>query len=60
MDTAFCIEAPEEAIATYGPAEYFNTDQASQLTSKSFVNILKKHSIKRGRAGLSRPQEPFI
>ena len=30
MDTAFCTEAVEEAIAKYGKPEIFNTDQGSQ------------------------------
>ena len=33
MDTAFCLEALEEAFARYGQPEIFNTDQASQFTS---------------------------
>ena len=31
MDTAFCVEALEEAIARHGSPEIFNTDQGSQL-----------------------------
>jgi len=54
MDTAFCIEALEEAIRTYGPPEYFNTDQGAQFTAKSFVNVLKKHSIKISMDGKGR------
>jgi transposase InsO family protein len=34
MDTAFCTEAVEEAIAKYGKPEIFNTDQGSQLGFK--------------------------
>jgi hypothetical protein len=30
LDTAFCIEAVEEAIARYGKPEIFNSDQGSQ------------------------------
>ena len=33
MDTAFCLEALEEAFAKHGQPEIFNTDQGSQFTS---------------------------
>ncbi len=32
MDTAFCLEAVEEALARYGRPAIFNTDQGSQFT----------------------------
>jgi transposase-like protein len=32
LDTGFCIEAVEEALAKYGKPEVFNTDQGSQFT----------------------------
>ena len=34
LDTAFCIEAVEEALAKYGKPEIFNSDQGSQFTSR--------------------------
>nr|WP_155836429.1 IS3 family transposase [Burkholderia sp. AU4i] len=45
MDTAFCIEAVEEAIARHGTPEIFNTDQGSQFTSADFIGLLKQHGI---------------
>jgi len=33
MDSRFCIEAVEEALARYGKPAIFNTDQGSQFTS---------------------------
>ena len=36
MDSDFCVEALEEAIALYGAPEIFNTDQGSQFTSVTF------------------------
>ncbi len=33
MDTSFCVEALEEALARFGVPEIFNTDQGSQFTS---------------------------
>jgi putative transposase len=45
METSFCIEAVEEALAKYGKPEIFNTDQGSQFTSSEFTGLLKKHEI---------------
>jgi len=55
MDTAFCIEALEDALSKYGRPEIFNSDQGSQFTSEAFTGVLKKHDIAismdgRGRA----------
>jgi putative transposase len=46
LDTAFCIEAVEEAIARYGKPEIFNSDQGSQFTSAAFTGLLLKNEIK--------------
>ena len=40
MDTAFCIEAVEDAMARFGKPEIFNTDQGSQFTSGEFPGLL--------------------
>ena len=45
LDTAFCIEAVEEALAKYGEPEIFNSDQGSQFTSVAFTDLLKSHKI---------------
>lgn len=45
LDTAFCLEAVEEALARYGKPEMFNTDQGSQFTSFAFTDLLNKHDI---------------
>ena len=45
METDFCIEAVEEALARHGTPEIFNTDQGSQFTSKAFTGLLKAHGI---------------
>ena len=45
METAFCIEAVEEALARYGKPDIFNTDQGSQFTSIDFTAVLKKAEI---------------
>ena len=45
MNTEFCIEALQEALARYGTPEVFNTDQGSQFTSAEFTQVLKDHAI---------------
>lgn len=45
METAFCIEAVEEALCRYGRPEIVNTDQGSQFTSVDFTAVLKKAEI---------------
>jgi len=45
MQTDFCIEAVEEALARYGKPEIFNTDQGAQFTSDAFTGLLKAHDI---------------
>ena len=46
METDFCIEAVQEAIARYGTPDIFNTDQGSQFTSSDFTGLLKQHGIR--------------
>ena len=45
METDFCIEAVEEALAKYGKPEMFNTDQGSQFTSAAFTGLLRDNGI---------------
>jgi putative transposase len=45
MDTAFCLEALEEAFARYGCPEIVNTDQGSQFTSAAFREALIARGI---------------
>ena len=42
LETEFCLEAVEEALARYGKPEIFNTDQGSQFTSIAFTGLLLK------------------
>ena len=57
MDTAFCIDALNEAIDRYGPPEIFNTDQGSQFTSTDFTNVLKSHGVTISMDGQGRAQD---
>jgi putative transposase len=45
METGFCVEAVEEALAKHGAPEIFNTDQGSQFTAQAFTGLLSKHGI---------------
>lgn len=54
LDTSFCIEALEEAIAKYGKPEIFNTDQGSQFTSLLFTETLAENGIKISMDGKGR------
>ncbi|MDP7624955.1 MAG: DDE-type integrase/transposase/recombinase, partial [Rhodospirillales bacterium] len=55
MDTRFCLEGLNEALARYGKPEIFNTDQGAQFTSEAFTGVLLAKEIAismdgRGRA----------
>ncbi len=45
LDTAFCLEALEEALSMNEKPEIFNTDQGSQFTSEAFTARLKQEGI---------------
>ena len=45
MESAFCIEAVEEALGRYGKPEIFNTDQGSQFTATAFTKVLLDANI---------------
>lgn len=45
METEFCVEALEDALARYGKPEIFNTDQGSQFTSMAFTGVLLREKI---------------
>lgn len=46
MDSAFCVDALEEAIYRYGKPEIFNSDQGSQFTSEAFTDVLIAEKIR--------------
>jgi putative transposase len=54
LDSSFCVEALEEALARYGKPEIFNTDQGSQFTSSDFTDILKDNDIRISMDGKGR------
>jgi putative transposase len=45
LETAFCLEALEAALARHGQPEILNTDQGAQFTSHDFTSVLLKAGI---------------
>ena len=45
LETAFCIEAVDEALARHDKPDIFNTDQGSQFTSTDFIKTLKDAKV---------------
>jgi putative transposase len=54
MDTAFCIEALQEAMDRHGRPEIFNTDQGVQFTSADFLSTLKTQGVRISMDGKGR------
>jgi len=54
MDVGFCIEALEDALASYGRPEIFNSDQGSQFTSPQFTKVLRDAEIRISMDGKGR------
>jgi putative transposase len=54
MDTAFCVDALDEALARFGRPEMFNTDQGSQFTSAAFTDRLASADIRISMDGRGR------
>ncbi len=46
LDSAFCIDALEEALYRYGKPDIFNSDQGVQFTSGAFTGVLKANGIR--------------
>ncbi len=45
LETEFCLDAVQEALARHGKPEIFNTDQGSQFTSVAFTGLLQAQEI---------------
>lgn len=54
LDTAFCVEALEDALARFGQPEIVNTDQGSQFTAEAFTQVLLARGIKISMDGKGR------
>ena len=54
MDTAFCVEALQEAMDRHGQLEIFNTDQRVQFTSADFLGELETRGVRITMDGKGR------
>jgi putative transposase len=53
-DSAFCVEALNEAMRRFGRPEIFNTDQGAQFTAAAFTEVLLGHGVKISMDGKGR------
>lgn len=54
MEASFCVEALEEAFATYGAPEIINTDQGSQFTGFEWTSAVKAAGVQISMDGKGR------
>jgi len=54
IDSAFCVEALEEALRRFGRPEVFNTDQGAQFTASDFTAPLLARGVKISMDGKGR------
>jgi putative transposase len=54
METEFCVEALQEAMARHGQPEIFNTDQGVQFTSAGFLDELQTRGVRVSMDGRGR------
>jgi putative transposase len=54
IDSGFCVEALEEALARHGKPRIFNTDQGAQFTSAAFTGKLEAASVAISMDGRGR------
>jgi putative transposase len=54
LDSSFCVDALDEALAKYGCPETFNTDQGSQFTAEAFTDTLHARNIAISMDGKGR------
>jgi putative transposase len=54
METAFCVEALQEAMDRYGEPEVFNTDQGLQFSSATFLDELESRGARISMDGRGR------
>ena len=57
LDPAFCVEALQEALSSFGTPEIFNTDQGAQFTAEAFTDVLHEHGVKISMDGRGRAME---
>lgn len=57
MESEWCVETLKKALLKYGKPVVFNTDQGSQFTADSFVDVLLSHSIQPSMDGKGRASD---
>jgi putative transposase len=60
LEADFCIEAVEDALASHGKPEIFNTDKGSQFTSSDFTKALAAREIKISMDGKGAWRKKFF
>lgn len=60
MEASFCVDALEEAIAKFGVPLIFNTDQGSQFTCNSFIEVLERNNIYISMDGKGRATDNAV
>lgn len=54
LDSSFCVDALEEALANFPQPDIFNTDQGAQFTADAFTNVLRTRGIAISMDGKGR------
>jgi len=54
LEAEFCIEALQKALQQYQMPEFFNSDQGSQFTCQSFIQLLSNKGIRISMDGKGR------
>jgi putative transposase len=54
MTAEWCCEIVSSAILQYGKPEIINSDQGSQFTSESYINLLKENNVQISMDGKGR------
>jgi putative transposase len=54
LDSRFCVEALDEAMARFGKPEIFNTDQGTQFTAEAFTSVLRAADVRISMDGKGR------
>lgn len=60
MDDGFCVSSLERAIRMYGTPGIFNTDQGSQYTGTTFINVLKSNAVQISMDGKGRAMDNIM
>jgi putative transposase len=54
LETSFCVEALQEALASFPKPDIFNTDQGAQFTAEAFTKVLRGAGITISMDGVGR------